>query len=98
MSEQQVKRIVVQKPVKTVDDSTDPVRELLATLCFYYPQYTYTKARQLPYRRVEQLVRTAQKIEATRMYNLTKIVAAPHTEKGKGVKELLEAFEAQMNG
>lgn len=98
MSEQQGKRVVVKKAQKALDDSTDSTRELLATLCFYYPQYTYTKARQLSYHRVQLLVKTARKIEATRFYNLTQIAAAPHTEKGSGVKNLLEHFEAQMNG
>lgn len=89
----------VFKAQKVSEDPTSAdFRELLAQLCFYYPQYTYSAARKLPYKRVVMLVEMANRIEAKRFYNLTQIAAAPHTEKGKAVKQLLKEFKRQMDG
>lgn len=92
----QPKVIKLQKVEKSSD--REDWRETLATLCFYYPQYTFAQARQLPYHRVQLLLKAAHKVEATRFYNLTQIAAAPHSEKGKAVKQLLKNFEDIMNG
>jgi hypothetical protein len=68
-------------------------RELYATVCFYYPQYTLRDAQRLPARDIRLLIRTAKKHEAMKMYNLIQIAAAPHTKKGQGVKKLLAHFK-----
>lgn len=91
-----VKVIKVQKVPDRAGDSD--YRELLATLCYYYPQYTYKQARKLPFQRVQLLVKTARRVEATKLYNLTLIAAAPHSDKGKAVNKLLKNFEEIMNG
>lgn len=70
--------------------------ELLASLCYYYPQYTLAAARRLPHKHVILLIKTAQKMEATKYYNLTQIAAAPQTKKGEGVKKLLESYQKQV--
>lgn len=71
---------------------------LFAELCYHYPQYRMIDRRRLPHKHVLLLLKTARKIEAQRMYNLTNIVAAPHTKKGSGVKQLLSHFREAMNG
>lgn len=68
-------------------------REMLAQLCYFYPQYTLVEASLLPFRDISLLIKTAQKQEAVKNYNLTQIVAAPHTKKGQGVKKLSEHFK-----
>lgn len=70
----------------------------LATLCFYYPQYTFADAYRLPAWIVNLLLKRAHQLEAERYFNLTEISTAPHTEKGKGVKQLLNRYEEIMNG
>jgi hypothetical protein len=86
------KRISVAKlPKKKF--SQQEAKHLLATLCYYYPQYTFAAARKLPYKRVTLLIRTAQRMEAMKYYNLTQIAAAPHTKNGKGVQSLLDRFK-----
>ena len=65
----------------------DEVMRMLATLCYFYPQYTFAQARKLPYRRVAMLIAEAHRQEAIRYYNLTQIMAAPHTKKGEGVRK-----------
>jgi hypothetical protein len=88
-------RIKVQK-VKTARAKLNG-DELLAQLCFLFPQYTLNEARRLPYKDVQLLLRVAQKQQATQLYNLTQVVAAPHTKKGEGVKKLSEHFKKIAN-
>lgn len=76
--------------VQLKKDSTK--RELYATVCYYYPQYTLKQAQGLSARNIHLLLEVAKKLEAIRMYSLTQIVAAPHTKKGSGVKKLLDHF------
>lgn len=68
-------------------------RTLYATIAFYYPQYKLQDVEKLPYRDVVLLLKTAQSIEAQRMYNLTMIASAPQSKNGKGVKTLLQHFK-----
>lgn len=85
------RRVRVQKaPVDTPKIDFD---ELCAQLCYYFPQYKFHEARNLSLRRVKLLLNVAKKQEAIHFYNLTQISAAPHTEKGKGVKTLSEHFK-----
>lgn len=72
-------------------------RELWATICYYYPQYTLNEASKLPARDIRLLLKVAEKMQAKYKYDLTQIVAAPHTRKGSGVKKLTEHFKKQMN-
>lgn len=66
---------------------------MYATLCYYFPQYTLADAAKLPFRDLQLLIKTAKRIEAGRMYNLTQIAAAPHTKKMQSVKKLSEHFK-----
>lgn len=91
----QGKRVKVQK-VKSASSKLNG-DELLAQLCFLYPQYTLNEARRLPYKDVQLLLRVAQKQQAAQLYNLTQVVAAPHTKKGEGVRKLSEHFKKIAN-
>ena len=81
-----VKRV----PTKAAKLNTE---ELLAQVCYYYPQYTLETAALLSYRRVTLLLKVVKKQQAMHYYNLTQIAAAPHTKKGHGVKKLSEHFK-----
>jgi hypothetical protein len=72
--------------------------ELIAQVCYYYPQYDLDTAKQLSYRRVRLLLRVAQQQQAIQLYNLTQIAAAPHTKKGIGVKKLSDHFKKIADG
>lgn len=73
-------------------------RELYATLCYYYPQYTLKEASKLPGRDVTLLLKTAQKMEAIKMMNLTQIAAAPHSKNGRSVKKIADYFKRIIDG
>ena len=85
---------VVAKKVP-VSQGKNQKREMYAQVCYYFPQYTLRDVAKLPYRDVLLLLKTANRIEATRNYNLTAIAAAPHSKKQINVKKLLEHFEKQ---
>lgn len=90
------KHIVAQQ-VRPIRESKPSNRELWAMIAYYYPQYSLEEASNLPYRDIKLLLKTAQKIEAQKYFNLTQIAAAPYTKKGSGVKKLTEHFRKEMN-
>lgn len=71
-------------------------RETWARVCYYYPQYTLKAVAELPARDIKLLLKVAEQVEAQRFYNFTQIAAAPHTKKGKGVKDLTDHFKKMM--
>lgn len=83
-------------------ESTNPafgeLRTLYATVAYHYPQFSLQDVEAMPYRDVLLLLKTAEKIEAGRMYNLTMIASAPHSKDGKGVKSLMEHFRNTLKG
>lgn len=93
MEPRQPRRIEVAKlPGSTLGKSkTDD--DLIATLCYFYPQYTYAQAEKLSYKRIASLLRVAHKQEAIKYKNLTQIAAAPHSKKGAAVKKLLTHYD-----
>lgn len=84
--------VAVAQPVPSSEDTTLD-RDIWATVAYYYPQYTLKEASKLPARDIKLLIKTAKKLEAQKMFNLTQIAAAPHTKKGEGVKKLSEHFK-----
>lgn len=51
------------------------------------------EVQEMPARDLYLLIKTAQKMEAIKMFNMTQIAAAPHTKKGSGVKKLADHFK-----
>lgn len=76
-----------------IDTSKSSALNTCATLCYYYPQYTLSAARKLPYKHVKLLLKIAQQHKAIEMMRLTEIAAAPHTKKMVGVKNLIRLFK-----
>lgn len=73
------------------------VDDTLATFCYKFPQYTFSQAERLPYKRVLQMLKIARKLDAQRMIELVNIAAAPHTKKGQGVKNIIEYYKGVIN-
>lgn len=90
---------VVAKPARIQAESPSveiSKRETWARICYFYPQYTLKTASKLPARDIRLLLKIAEQMEAQRYFNLTQISAAPHTKKGKGVKDLSDHFKQMM--
>ena len=86
---------IAAQPVVAQNTKKITNRELWATLCYYYPQYKLEEASRLAVRDLKLLIRIAEKIKARDKYDYVQIVAAPHSKKGEGVKELTEQFKRQ---
>lgn len=86
-------KMVSVKPVKPTSKKAINNRELWATICYYYPQYTLEDAKKLSVRDIRLLLKIAEKKEAEKYLQLTQIVASPHTKKGQGVKQLTNYYK-----
>ena len=85
---------VVAKPIRPQrGNKAESNRTLWATICYYYPQYTLEEASRLPIRDIRLLLNTAKRQEAMKMLQFVQIAAAPHTKKGKGVKDLTKHYQ-----
>jgi hypothetical protein len=91
------KVIKVQKIPSKEPKQADAL-ESLDELCYYYPAYRLDQARRLPHKHVRRMLRTARRLKAAEYYNLAQIAAAPHTEKGQGVTDLLTKYRNDMDG
>lgn len=81
-----------------VPKDVEPIEDTIARFCYYFPQYNFQQARQLPYKRITQMLRIAVKEQAREMWQLTQVVAAPHVKGGKGVSKMLEYFKGIIEG
>jgi ribosomal protein L35AE/L33A len=87
-------KIKAQKiPRKSVN-----VEDILALFCYKYPQYKYSEARNLPYRRLVKMLKIAQKEDAKFLYTLTRAIISPHTKGGSGARKLIKELEGIING
>lgn len=91
-------KVVKVQPIPTREPKPADADRLCEELCYHYPQYQFWEARQLPYKRLASLLRTARRLQAENYYNLVQIVTAPHTKDGSGVKELIKHYEGLMRG
>tara|TARA_B100001245_G_C22893621_1_gene430831 strand:- start:591 stop:896 length:306 start_codon:yes stop_codon:yes gene_type:complete len=87
-----------QAKVEATNSAFGENRTIYATVAYHYPQYKLEDVEVMPYRDVVLLLKTAEKIEASRMHNLTMIASAPHSKDGKGVKSLMEHFRKILKG
>lgn len=85
-------RIQVAKVPREPEREDSPLT-LLARLCYFYPQYTLSAARRLPYKRVMLLLKVARQEKAIEYWNLVQIESAPYTNKRKGLTELSSEYK-----
>lgn len=81
----------LREPVEEDDDYE--VIDLLTRVCYFYPQYTLEDADRLTSQQVNALLAQAEKQRAIDLYNHTLINAAPHSKKGKLIKELVREYK-----
>lgn len=87
---------IVAQSIRKEQSQKATNRELWATICYYYPQYTLEEASRLSIRDIKLLLKIAEKLEAQKMLAFTQIAAAPHTKKGQGVKKLTDYYKKQI--
>lgn len=69
------------------------LEEQLMQFCYLYPQYKLHEAQKLPNVRIRKMIDIARKEQAKMLHYMTRIVAAPHTKKGKGVADILNELK-----
>jgi hypothetical protein len=69
--------------------------DLIAEFCYYYQQYKFHEARQLPHRRIIQMLQVARSERAKNYFELVNIVSAPHSKKGSSIKKLQSYYKEQ---
>lgn len=72
--------------------------DIVMQFCYVYQQYTYAQAKKLPFKRILKMIRVAEREDAKRYDMLTRIVSAPHTDKGKGVKTMIQLLQKIIHG
>jgi hypothetical protein len=85
---------VQAQKLPTVQVSND---DIIAQVCYHYPQYTFTQAKKLPHRRIMQLLRVARAEQAREWYNQCMIAASPHGKKNS-VKDLVKQYKNMFEG
>lgn len=80
--------VSLQKVPKKKEDPLD----IIFAFCYHFPQYKFSEARKLPYKRISQMLRVARIEHSKKMLDLLRVVSAPHA-KG-GVRKANEYFSA----
>lgn len=88
-----IKSVKVQKiPKKEAN-----IDDLLASFCYHFKQYKYNEARLLPYKRVVQMLKVAEKEQAKTLFVLCKGMALTNA-KPKDMKNLLDDLKRIIDG
>lgn len=83
----------LEEEVEIADDSDADVVDLLTKVCYFYPQYDLESVERLTDSQVAALLIQAERQRAIDYYNYTLISAAPHTEKGQLVEDLINQYK-----
>ena len=79
--------------VQKVPKKSEPVEDIIARFCCYYPQYKFHEARKLPFMRIKQMLKVWEKDYARKMINLVEIISAPHTKNGSGIRKVIDKYK-----
>lgn len=88
----------IVKAQKVSPDIKEPTpKDVLARFCYHFPQYTFFKARKMPLKRINQMLKVARQEQAKEWYNLARAIAAPHSKDGKAYKQLMSELKEIIN-
>lgn len=83
----------LEEAAEIASDSDADIVDLLTRVCYFYPQYDLESVEKLTDSQVAALIIQAEKQRAIDYYNYTLVAAAPHTEKGKLVEDLINQYK-----
>ncbi len=69
--------------------------DTVARLCFYYPQYTFKEARELPFPVVKRLIRIAINEQIKEKINMANVLWPAYQTKN-GLKKVVEYFQNKI--
>lgn len=71
--------------------------DLIARFCYYYPQYTFSQAKKLPFKRINQMLHVVRQEYGKKMFDLLLISTAPHSKRSS-VNNMLKYFKELAEG
>lgn len=83
--------IKVQKVTSSIKEPS--VEDVLARFCYHYPQYTLRQAKDLPLKRIIQMLKVVRQEQAKEWYNLARAIGAPHAKDKGTLNKLLNEFK-----
>lgn len=90
--------IKVQSGVKrAIPDSKDSLKEVVATLCYFYPAYTYERAMDLPVKTLSRMLKVAKHETAKSYLEFTQIARAAQEQKPTAYNKLIKRYERESN-
>lgn len=86
--------ISVQKIPKKQATSKD-YENLIARFCYKFPQYKYSEAKLLPYKRIVRMLAEARREDVRHMIELVNVVSAPHSK--NGAEKVIQSYKEELN-
>lgn len=92
-------RIAVKKisEIKGVINKDDSIKDLLCLFCYYYPQYTYMEALNMPLKTLKRHLKTVRREKARNYLELAQIARLSQEEKLKSFSDLINRYQREAN-
>lgn len=87
-----VKRTSQARPPKSGNDA---IKDLLATFCYHYPQYTFEQALDLSIKTMKRLLKAAYREKAKEYFELAQIARISRSEKNAPYDQLVKRYEKE---
>lgn len=75
--------------------SNDNLKDTIAVFCYYYPQYSFAKAMDLPIKLVRRMLRAVRREQAMNYLELINIARVAQFEKHEPYTELAERYQRE---
>lgn len=87
--------MAVIKAQKIPSPKAENPLDIIARLCYYYPQYTFKEAKELPFPVVKRLIRVANNEQCLKMIYLSRVMNPAYQNKNAG-KKVVEYFQGKI--
>jgi hypothetical protein len=90
-------RIRVKKPEAGRVDEEESIRDVVTTVSYFYPQYTYQQILNMPIKTLKRHIRAVRREQSRYYLNMLKIANVVQS-KSNAVSELAREYERDING
>jgi len=88
-------RIKVAKVRQSPTDSNENLKTICATFCYYYNQYKYDEALELPIKTLKRMLSVARKEKAKEYMQLAQIARVAQSTKNAPYQSLVKQYEQE---
>lgn len=89
-----VKRV---RNAKSPQSNNEDLKTVVATFCFYYSQYTFDQALDLPIRTLRRMLKIVRREQAREYLEMSQIARAAQAEKPSEYNKLTKRYEDEAN-